>query len=190
MRALYPILICQKPYPVSLLSAVRTSEKRGMSSGQRYQVATTGGCKTIFSHGKYGRQFSGLRGTDMRNQFWSFLFLLSFLLASGHFAHATNAGLALSADGSLFRKISPVQLAKVICARDAKTMWSCPNGNTCVNVSGKWKCKPPGIAPMSCNVCYSNQKRDSVCSGGTLMQQSACVNRANAELKKCLSHCQ
>jgi len=40
---------------------------------------------------------------------------------------------------------------------------------------------------MSCATCLANQKRDS--ESGDLMQQSACVNRVNAEYLKCIPGC-
>jgi hypothetical protein len=86
--------------------------------------------------------------------------------------------------------------ANVICQRIREgnniRTFSCPNNNTCVNVAGAWKCRPPVAAPMACSVCYNNQKRDadSCTRSGTLMQQSDCVNRVNRELMQCLGHCQ
>ena len=46
-------------------------------------------------------------------------------------------------------------------------------------------------AGMSCATCLANQKRDSdSCTrSGDLMQQSACVNRVNAEYLKCIPGC-
>jgi hypothetical protein len=87
--------------------------------------------------------------------------------------------------------------AKVICQQinQGKTTrtFSCPDGHTCLNVAGAWKCKPLAARPepMACSVCYSNQKRDSdsCTKSGDLMAQSACVNRVNGALMKCLTGC-
>jgi len=104
-------------------------------------------------------------------------------------------GATASSVAAATAEISPVVKVNVICQRIREgnniRTFSCPNGNTCVNVAGTWKCRPPVAAPMACSVCYSNQKRDSdSCTrSGTLMQQSACVNRVNGELMKCLGHC-
>lgn len=85
--------------------------------------------------------------------------------------------------------------AKVICATvregNQNVTYSCPDGHTCFN-SGGWKCRPIGIAKMSCTTCYNNQKRDSdsCMLTGNDMTKLQCVNRVNAELNKCLSNCQ
>ncbi len=67
----------------------------------------------------------------------------------------------------------------------------CNDGQTCVNAAGTWKCRSPAPAGMSCATCLANQKRDSdSCTrSGDLMQQSACVNRVNAEYLKCIPGC-
>jgi hypothetical protein len=53
------------------------------------------------------------------------------------------------------------------------------------------ECRSPAPAGMSCATCLANQKRDSdSCTrSGDLMQQSACVNRVNAEYLKCIPGC-
>jgi len=84
--------------------------------------------------------------------------------------------------------------AKVTCATvregTQNITYSCPDGHTCFN-SGGWKCRPPGAGPRSCSTCYNNQARDSnsCMSSGNDMTKSACVNRVNGELMKCLGNC-
>jgi hypothetical protein len=85
--------------------------------------------------------------------------------------------------------------ARVVCeqrkeGKNIRTFF-CNDGQTCVNVSGSWKCRSPAPAGMSCATCLANQKRDSdSCTrSGNLMQQSACVNRVNAEYLKCIPGC-
>jgi len=91
--------------------------------------------------------------------------------------------------------LSLVWQANVICEKrreGTKTVtYSCPDRNTCVNVSGVWKCKPPGPAPMSCAACARIQKRDSdACmTSNNLLARSQCVNRVNSEYLKCIPGC-
>ena len=85
--------------------------------------------------------------------------------------------------------------ARVVCetrqeGRNVRTFF-CNDGQTCVNAAGTWKSRSPAPAGMSCATCLANQKRDSdSCTrSGDLMQQSACVNRVNAEYLKCIPGC-
>jgi hypothetical protein len=130
--------------------------------------------------------------------FWVFqAALLAFAgLAPQPPAFAAPAGTRLaSSSAQVHARPSPFLRVNVICqkVREGKKIvtYSCPDGNACVNAGGAWKCRPPRPAPMACSVCYNNQKRDadSCTRSGTLMQQSACVNRVNAELTRCLGNC-
>jgi hypothetical protein len=108
-------------------------------------------------------------------------------------ASAMPAGGHLSVLAGLFAP-SLIVYANVICARersgDQIITWSCPDGKTCINVGGAWKCRGPVADPMACSVCYSNYDRDKRgCDAGTLQQQVACVNGALATWKQCLAHC-
>ncbi|MDE2018100.1 MAG: hypothetical protein KGI57_10375 [Hyphomicrobiales bacterium] len=91
---------------------------------------------------------------------------------------------------------SSVVHVRVDCARVRHgkkiTTYFCPNGYVCRGGGSAWKCDRKPSAVMSCSVCYSNQKRDGdACTrAGDLMSQSACVNRVNGELMRCLGHCQ
>jgi hypothetical protein len=124
----------------------------------------------------------------------AFVLVSALLPPSAASALPANSGAASSAE-RMQAQLSPVLKTKVICQqlREGKNIrtFSCPDNNTCVNVSGAWKCRPPVAAPMACSVCYNNQKRDSdACArSGNLMSQSDCVNRANAALMKCLGSC-
>ena len=92
-------------------------------------------------------------------------------------------------------ELNLVWQANVVCEKRREgtkiVTYSCPDRNTCVNVSGAWKCKPPGPAPMSCAACARIQKRDSdACTtAGNLIAQNQCVNRVNAEYLKCIPGC-
>jgi hypothetical protein len=129
---------------------------------------------------------------------WFFAFSCLSVVAltpqSSAFA-APMDGATASSVATVAAQFSPFVKVKVICqsVREGNGIrtYSCPNNNTCVNVGGVWKCRPP-VALMACSVYYANQKRDGdACTrSGTLMQQSACVNRVNGELMKCLGHCQ
>ncbi len=85
--------------------------------------------------------------------------------------------------------------ATVICEKRKEgtgtRVFSCPDGNTCLTVSGVWKCKPAGVAPMSCAACARNQNRDGDACGtsGDLIAQNQCINRVNAEYIKCIPGC-
>jgi hypothetical protein len=116
------------------------------------------------------------------------LFVMIFLISSAG-AVAPPAKLQGLVAAELFAK------ARVVCeqrkeGRNIRTFF-CNDGQTCVNVSGSWKCRSPAPAGMSCATCLANQKRDSdSCTrSGNLMQQSACVNRVNAEYLKCIPGC-
>jgi hypothetical protein len=114
-----------------------------------------------------------------------------------------NAALAAPANGDtaavarLHAQLSPVLKANVICQRvregNGIRTFSCPDGNSCVNVGGTWKCRPNAARPeqLACSVCYANQKRDSdACTrSGNLPSQAGCVNNVNAALMKCLGGC-
>lgn len=141
------------------------------------------------------------RGSAVSHRIVSYRFLVvvgiavcALLLPPAVQAAPANSAVASSA-AQLRGALSPLVQVNVICQRVRQgnmiRTFSCPDGNTCVNVAGAWKCRPPGAALMACSVCYANQKRDSdSCTrSGTLMQQSACVNRVNGELMKCLGHC-
>lgn len=101
--------------------------------------------------------------------------------------------LAILFIGSL---MAPLAGAKVTCATQREgnqnVTYSCPDNHTCFQDGGKWKCRPPRAAGMSCTTCYNNQKRDSdsCMTSGNDMTKLQCVNRVNAELNKCLSNCQ
>jgi hypothetical protein len=119
-----------------------------------------------------------------------FFVLSALVLLRPHAALAitTAPGTAASTDAAQAR-LSAVVKVKVICARVRKgsntITYSCPNGNTCVNVAGAWKCRPPRVVGQ-CNVCYSNYNRDSKnCGPG----DARCVNSRLGELKRCLAHC-
>ena len=65
----------------------------------------------------------------------------------------------------------------VVCSRSGNNIKYCQAGKTCCNAAGKCSirhtCTPKGcVAPMSCSVCASNQKRDSdACmTSGDLLQ--------------------
>jgi hypothetical protein len=130
---------------------------------------------------------------------WFFAFscfsVAALTLPSAALAAPMNGGTASSVS-AVASQFSSVVKVNVICQRVRQgnyvNTYSCPDNNTCVNVGGAWKCRPRGAALMACSVCYANQKRDAdACTrSGTLMQQSACVNRVNGELMKCLGHCQ
>ncbi len=128
--------------------------------------------------------------------YWILAFIGFALCALPPAALAAPVNGAVAASAAQLRdELSPLLQVNVICqrVREGKMIrtYSCPDRNTCVNVAGAWKCRPPGAALMACSVCYANQKRDSdsCARSGTLMQQSACVNRVNGELMKCLGHC-
>ena len=128
--------------------------------------------------------------------YWILAFIGFALCALPPAARAAPVNGAIAASAAQLRdELSPLLQVNVICqrVREGKMIrtYSCPDRNTCVNVAGAWKCRPPGAALMACSVCYANQKRDfdSCVRSGTLMQQSACVNRVNGELMKCLGHC-
>jgi hypothetical protein len=128
--------------------------------------------------------------------YWILVFIGVAIYALPPAAQAAPVNGAVATSAAQLRdELSPLVRVNVICQRIREgnmiRTFSCPNGNTCVNVAGAWKCRPPGAALMACSVCYANQKRDSdSCTrSGTLMQQSACVNRVNGELMKCLGHC-
>ncbi len=140
------------------------------------------------------------KATASSRVFLSWFFAFSFFSVvvltppSAAFA-APIDGATASSVATVANQFSPFVKVNVICQRvregNGTRTYSCPNNNTCVNVGGVWKCRPP-VALMSCSVCYANQKRnsDACMRSGTLMQQSACVNRVNGELMTCLGHCQ
>ena len=116
------------------------------------------------------------------------LFAIVSLVSSAG-AVAPPARLQGLAAAELFSK------ARVVCetrqeGRNVRTFF-CNDGQTCVNAASTWKCRSPAPAGMSCATCLANQKRDSnSCTrSGDLMQQSACVNRVNAEYLKCIPGC-
>ena len=103
------------------------------------------------------------------------------------FALPATAGAAATA-AEAQAQLSPLVQVRVICARERKgrnvITYSCPNMNTCVNVSGRWKCRPPQVVGQ-CNVCYSNYNRDSKnCGPGSGLRE-----QKTGELKRCLQHC-
>jgi hypothetical protein len=112
------------------------------------------------------------------------LFAIVSLVSSAG-AVAPPARLQGLAAAELFSK------ARVVCetrqeGRNVRTFF-CNDGQTCVNAAGTWKCRSPAPAGMSCATCLANQKRGT--RSGDLMQQSACVNRVNAEYLKCIPGC-
>lgn len=145
------------------------------------------------------------RGTILQqaHQASRLLVLISFVVFSTFAIWLPSKTSAAPASGSVARvagthaPLLPVLKANVICARvkegNKTRTWSCPDGNSCVNVAGSWKCRPNTPRPelRACSVCYNNQKRDAnACtSSGNLPSQAACVNRVNSELMKCLGSC-
>ena len=128
--------------------------------------------------------------------YWIVAFIGFAVCALPQAALAVPANSAAATSAAQLRgELSPLVQVNVIFQRVRQgnmiRTYSCPNGNTCVNLAGAWKCRPPGAALMACSVCYNNQKRDanSCTRSGTLMHQSDCVNRVNRELMQCLGHC-
>ncbi len=129
-------------------------------------------------------------GCIMRCGLAVFVLLSAFVLLRPQAAVALPAAAgAAAAAAEAQAQPSPLVQVRVICARERKgrniITYSCPNMNTCVNVSGRWKCRPPQVVGQ-CNVCYSNYNRDSQnCGPG----DARCVNARLGELKRCLQHC-